>query len=133
LEIRVLRKLPPLLLLCLPFILVGCGEASENVANQLLDEHKKLLAIIDGVTDEASAKAVAPQVEAVGKRVVELLEKGEKLKDPPKEFQVKFEKEMGQVTADLQTKILALKKSNPKAAQILAEALSGTVKAIQAR
>ncbi|MCL4209341.1 MAG: hypothetical protein HRU76_00655 [Phycisphaeraceae bacterium] len=87
--------------LLLASLLVGCGgDSAEAVSKDMVANMKEMASILTGITDEASAKAAVPRIEAVRAKMQEC---GRRAKEVPpidaateQRIAKMFEKEMGE-------------------------------------
>jgi hypothetical protein len=54
----------------------GCGDSPDSVMQDTLSTMKEMSAVLQSVKDEASAKAAAPKLKAVGARMQDLAKRG---------------------------------------------------------
>jgi hypothetical protein len=82
--------------LCLT--LAGCGDTHDSITREMLAQITELNKILDGVKDEASAKAAAPRVERTATKLKEIQDRSTKLGQPSeaemKAMKAKYEKQM---------------------------------------
>ncbi len=102
--------------------LTGCKTDHESVMKDSISKMKELVSILKGVTDEASAKAAGPKIEAVSADMKKLQEDAKKLGDPPKdkqdELMKKYASELASVQADMMKESTRIA-MNPKLSTIL--------------
>ena len=67
-----MRKLSIAIIMLASFVLTGCGgDSAENVAKDMVANLNEMASILTSVTDEASAKAAVPKIEAVREKMRE--------------------------------------------------------------
>ena len=103
----------------LPLMIIGCGSSPESVANDVTAAFKKVGTIIDGVKDEASAKAAVPAIQAAMKDVENFEAQMKGFKDVPMEQMAKAQATVMNAMMEMGTKFEALQKRNPAAAKII--------------
>lgn len=71
-----------LALLCLSFS--GCGKAAthKDLANKMGNSMEEFADVISGISDKASAEAAKPKLQAIVKRLDEIVEQGKALPNP---------------------------------------------------
>jgi hypothetical protein len=108
-------------LLVLPLVLIGCGSSTspEGIANSAAISLKKAGSIIDGVSDEASAKAALPGINAAIAEFKGYQAQFQGLKDVPMGEGFKATATILSATLELMAKAEALKAKNPAAAKIV--------------
>ena len=106
--------------------MVGCGKsAEENAVADTISKMKDEVAILKGVTDEASAKAAAPKIKAIHDELAKLQASSPTTTDPQAAAKVvdKYGKDLTDVATQLateQTRIM----SDPKLSAALGDALA---------
>ena len=109
-------------------VLVGCGDSHEAAMNDMIASMEKLNTILDGVQDEASAKAAKPKIEALSKQMDALGQRMEKLGEPSeaqqKELTAKFGKKMEKLGPKMIGNMMRIS-MNPQFAEHLQEAMKG--------
>jgi predicted nucleic acid-binding Zn-ribbon protein len=76
-----IRPLALTAVLCLAF-LAGCKDTHESVATKMSDKMKEAVAALKDVKDEASSKAAAAKIKALGEEIKELEKKMAALPQP---------------------------------------------------
>lgn len=112
----------------LVFVLVTMlGKSHESLAEDLLDATEDLVSVMEGITDEASAKAAVPRIRKIGDRMVAIFKKGQALEesDPLTEEQedaleAKMKPRMDAI-ADRQREQISRLQKIPGALQIIQE------------
>ena len=67
-----MRKSSIAIIMLASFVLTGCGgDSAENVAKDMVANLNEMAGILTSVTDEASAKAAVPKIEAVREKMRE--------------------------------------------------------------
>ncbi|MHC4493992.1 MAG: hypothetical protein ACYTDU_20545 [Planctomycetota bacterium] len=84
----------------LGLVLGACGDSHESVVDEQFDLMEEMLDILDGVTDEASAKEAAKDVEALGEKLADLQKRMEKMPEPTPEQQKKMQAMVAERQAD---------------------------------
>ena len=78
--------------------LAGCGDTHESLMKESLDNMNKVNTVLDGVKDEASAKAAAPKLEALAAKMNDIQQRMNKIGTPTPEqakaLETKYEKEI---------------------------------------
>ena len=95
-----MRKLTATTLLTLALFLTGCGgDTHESLANETVGLLNEFATVLEGVNDEASAKAAAPKLEAIGTKLSEMKKRVDALpklsEAENKALEEKMQKEMG--------------------------------------
>jgi len=85
----------------------GCGDSREDLAEESVDTLKDLVATLDGVKDEASAKSAKPELEKLVKQLNDLNERQEKLGMPDEAEFKKIEEKHGKEMEELQRKLVS--------------------------
>ncbi len=57
------------------------GSTHESLADDFLDTTEELVSVMEGITDESSAKAAVPQIQKIGDRMVDIFKKIQKLEE----------------------------------------------------
>src|SRR5262252_1886859 len=87
------------------FLLAGCGDTHESITQEMLAKFQELNTVLDGVKDEAGAKAAAPKVESIATEIKDIQNRGTKLGKPSdadqKAMRDKYEKQMTDTMAKL--------------------------------
>ncbi len=78
----------------------GCGDSHEAVARDMLTAQKELRAILETVTDDASATAAAPQLAALADRIRVLRKRSDALGPAPREVATSLRTRYGQEFRD---------------------------------
>ena len=99
-----LRSILAAVCLSLPLLLlnVGCGDSGDAVMTDTIATMEEMNQVLTGVKDEASAKAAAPKLEALGTRMKELEKRGNDLKMSPAEREQLAEKYKAQLEKPVQ-------------------------------
>jgi hypothetical protein len=104
----------------------GCKSKHEAAISDRLSYVKKLTAVLQGVKDEASAKAAVPKIEAIAKDMKALMEDMEKMGEPSKEemekLTKKYKSDAEKAGLDLM-KEMARISTDPKLAAVLGGAM----------
>ena len=77
-----MKNLITLAVMAMLLVCSGCGDSREAVAEDGMANMKELVATLDTVKDEASAKAAKPKLEKLVKQMNEIKERQTKLGDP---------------------------------------------------
>jgi ferritin-like metal-binding protein YciE len=86
----------------LGLVLSACGgDTHESVAEDQLDLMDEIFDIMDGVTDEASAKEAAKKIEALGEDMADLRKRIAAMPDPTKEEEKRLEAMFTERQADI--------------------------------
>jgi len=120
------RLLPVLALAAL--VVCGCESkpTHESVMKESIDKMKEFASILEGVTDESSAQAAKPKLQAIGAEMKELKAKSEKLgKLPPdeeKRLKAKYEPQVKELMPKLMSQMMRIG-MDPKLAPIIRDAM----------
>lgn len=102
--------------------LSGCGDSHDAVAREGVATLKELSKTLEGVKDEASAKAASPRLNELADRMERLKERSDKLGKPSKEteeaLKQKYQSEMQAVLPSLMGSMMRLA-FNPNVAKHL--------------
>jgi hypothetical protein len=110
--------------------LVFCGGCSkpthESVLKDGIAKMKELNTVLASITDESSASAAKPKLQAINADMKKIKEQNDKLPkmtaDEEKALKAKYEKDIGSVTADLMSNAMRIG-LNPTLAPILKDAM----------
>jgi hypothetical protein len=95
----------------------GCGDTRESLANEGVSTMKEMVAVLDGVKDEASAKAAKPKLKSLLDQLNSINGRQAKLPAPTaaqtKELEGKYIKELAEVQQKLVMNMMRLS-SDPK-------------------
>ena len=89
---------------------VACGDSidsHEDAMEAQIDVMDEMIEILEGVTDEASAKGAIPDMEALGKRMAEIAEQVKKLPQPTMEEMQAMQSDYMKRLQDSQKKVYA--------------------------
>ncbi len=111
----------------LPIIVLalGCSGAApthQDLFDQMMGSMDQMGTIFAGITDEASANAAKPKMEALAKTINDIKEKGKALGDPPPDLKAKLDKLLAEKQKEMQAKMMTFMMNaaqNPKIMQIL--------------
>jgi hypothetical protein len=96
------KRLPAIIsALMLIACLTGCGDSHDSLMKEKLSTMKQWVATLEGITDEASAKAAKPKLKSLNEKMEKISEREGKLKPPTeaekKAIEAKYDKEMKEV------------------------------------
>jgi hypothetical protein len=115
---------PSLVLASVLMLLVcsGCGDSHEAVMNDQMSLTKDMLAIMQGIKDEASASAAKPKMQALAEKAKAIEERQKNLGKPSdaevKQLQAKYGTEMEALMSKVMGEVIRIS-SIPGAAQQL--------------
>ncbi len=94
-------------------VLPGCGKAThESLTKDTVSQMKKVVEILKGVKDEASAKAAASKIEAIGKAIRTIKTQAEELGKPTRELEAqlqdKYAEELRSVTMEMGREVMRI-------------------------
>ncbi len=103
---RNVRKFTAAAMMVTIALLAGCGgDTHESVTAEMIAQMKQMTTVLEGVKDEASAKAAVPQLDAIATRMEEIEKRGKKLPEldaKQKEQMTKtFEKDLTEIETKL--------------------------------
>jgi len=123
-----MRTLPRLLLPVL-ILVAGCGpdlSSHEGIVVAQLDLMDEMVDILEGITDEASAKAVLSKIEALKERLEEIQKAGKEIGKPAKDEENRLEEKYKSRQVELQKRLrAAISKIPPAARKALGESMRG--------
>lgn len=95
-----MRKIIASTVLAFTLLLTGCGgDTHEGLANETVGLLNEFATVLDGVSDEASAKAAVPKLEAISTKLSEMKKRVDALpklsEAENKALEDKMQKEMG--------------------------------------
>lgn len=112
----------------------GCGDKHESALDDSIDLREELAGILEGITDEASAKAASSKIEGWVADQKKLSERMESLDEPSAEegkaMQEKYQGRMAAASARLHKQMQRLM-MNPKLAPAIGEAMGKIQAAMQ--
>jgi hypothetical protein len=123
-----MRQIGLVSLAVLMLALVGCDSkpTHESLAQEAIGKMNEMAGVLEGVTDEASAKAAKPKLQAIDASMKELKAKEEKLgklsADEEKRLKEKYEPQMEEAMKKLIAQFGRLA-TDPKLASVLDEAM----------
>jgi hypothetical protein len=118
------------LMLMMAAVLVGCGgggDTPESLGKEMMGNFRKMAEILEGVTDEASAKAAVPKIEAVRASMRDIAKRSQGVKTDA-ERDRKMMETMGPEMAELQGRMMAARErlmEKPELMAILEPAMTG--------
>ena len=126
-----MRLVSPLCLaLCVTIAAAGCDSKSghEAVADQMVAKMQEMVDVVKGITDEQSAKAAKPKMQALKKDVDELKAKADKMGPAPaaaeRRMKEKHGKELERLMGEMQTEMMRIIK-DPNIAPHMRETMQG--------
>ncbi len=123
-----MRKITSCLIVLAAFLSVGCGgDTPESISKEIMANFGKLADILESVTDEASAKAAVPKIEAVRASMREIAGRAKNVKTNPATDKL-LEDSMSKEMVGYQTRLgTAMGKimTKPEVVKILEKALEG--------
>jgi hypothetical protein len=126
-----MRKVASFVLILTALALTGCGDSHDAVMSDMVASMEKFNSILDGVKDEASAKAAKSKLEALTKEMKVLTERSKKLPkataEELKSMQDKHEKEFVAVSGKIQKNMFRIA-TNPTAMSALGDAMDAIAK-----
>jgi hypothetical protein len=100
------------LVLVLALALTGCGDSRDSVIKDSISDMKKLVDVLKGIKDEASAKSAADRIKAITENMKAIKARADKLGKPSPEedkaLQAKYETEMKSITTDMGREMLRI-------------------------
>src|SRR5437773_7521802 len=106
--------------------LVGCKTDHESLTKDSISKMKEMVSVLKGVTDESSAKAAGPKLEAISTDMKNLQAEMKKLSAPPKEKQEdlakKYVPEMMSAQAELMKEMTRIS-ADPKLAKVIGDSM----------
>jgi hypothetical protein len=70
----------------------GCGDSPDSLMKDTLSNMKEMSGVLQSVKDEASAKAAAPKLKAIGARMQDLAKRGKDMNLSPEQQTALMEK-----------------------------------------
>jgi len=92
----------------LGLVLSACGDSHESVLDEQFDLREEMLDILDGVTDEASAKDAEGELEALGEKLMALQKRMAAMPEPTAEEQKAIAEMMTERQADYEKRSQAV-------------------------
>jgi hypothetical protein len=106
--------------IALSMLIAGCSnDSAEKIGTELVTAKRDLVKVIGGVTDEASAQAAAPQIQAVYARMAQLTKRAAGLPDAPKNVADRLDNETMAADEEMHKALAALKGKDPGAEKVL--------------
>jgi hypothetical protein len=106
-------------------LLSGCAITSADTnAVETVAQARALSGALSSVQDETSARAAAPAIEAIGRRLARLSIEKQSAGEPSPQYANMLDNELPAVRQELAQKATILQMTNPAAAQIVGEALT---------
>lgn len=105
--------------------MAGCSPAApthQGLFDQMPVSMDQMGTILAGITDEASANAAKPKMEALAKSINSLKEKGKALGDPPADLKAKIDNQFAEKQKEMASKMATFAMNaakNPKISQII--------------
>jgi acetylornithine/succinyldiaminopimelate/putrescine aminotransferase len=88
----------------------GCGDSHEKVVNDLAAQIEKVVGVLKGVTDKASADAAKPKLDSIDQDIKAIAERAKKLPKPSQAEEAalksKLETRMKKAGEELQTEMM---------------------------
>lgn len=107
-------------------VLSGCEETHDSVTKKTLAKMEETVKILEGVKDEASAKAAATKLEALGEEMKKMKEAHDKLGKPDteteKKLKEKYEEQFKTVSTNLMKEMMRIA-TNPVLAKHIQDAM----------
>jgi hypothetical protein len=110
----------------LTICLAGCKTDHESLTKDSISKMKEMVSVLKGVTDESSAKAAGPKLEAISKDMKNLQAEMKKLGEPPKEKQEELAKkyvpELMSAQGEVMKEMMRIS-SDPKLAKAMGDSM----------
>jgi signal transduction histidine kinase len=110
----------------LGLVLGACGDSHESVVDEQFDVMEEMLDILDGVTDEASAKEAGKELEALGEKLADLQKRMEKMPKPTPEQKKRLQAILTERQADFKKRsqtVLSKMMKYPELAQAFSKSM----------
>ncbi len=116
------RFFSPVAMSLLFLLVAGCSPAApthQALFDQMMASMDEMGTILSGITDEASAIAAKPKMEALAKTLSSIRDQGKALGEPAAELKAQFEKKMAEKQAEMTAKMTTFAMNAAKDPKIL--------------
>lgn len=101
-----MKRLLSLAMVLITLQCVGCGDTHESIMKEQVNTMKKLVATLEGIKDEDSAKSAKSNLESLGKEMKDIEARGNKLPAPTAEEQKAMQDKYGKEMEDLMPRLM---------------------------